>query len=563
MATTRPSRKRSPRWPSASNCRNLVTQLLRSMKRRTEQILGHIGLVGKIDPRFDQRQRFDQTPPPSLGTVADQALELPKRLPALGRRLRRNQISQPFHRREIKPAVLEGTAGEFARLGRPAARNLPQRIEYPGNHRLTAMNLQLGRILAGLAVRRRKPQRQAPRRSPRRSPDRAAAPAPPCAAPERAQSASRARSRACGPETRTTAIAAGGRPEDKAKMVGTITHSLRSEPLDTCSASRHAGYLLRCAPCQRHRKPPPRTKTVSPTRPAPISCSIRIIRSIGGPGDRRRWPQAKQNNKPILLSVGYAACHWCHVMAHESFEDDATARVMNELFVNIKVDREERPDIDQIYMAALHHLGRAWRLAADHVSDAGRRTDLGRHLFSKNLALRQTGLRRCAARNRAAVPRRAAKDRAKPRGADGAACRHGARHRHGHDRHRRDSNSAARQLGGIIDPVNGGTRGAPKFPQAALFELLWRAGLRTGEARYFAAVEITLDHICEGGIYDHLGGGFSRYSVDERWLVPHFEKMLYDNAQLLELLAIAHQRSGKAALPAARAAKRLPGSSAK
>jgi len=105
--------------------------------------------------------------------------------------------------------------------------------------------------------------------------------------------------------------------------------------------------------------------------------------------------------------------------------------------------------------------------------------------------------------------------------------------------------AAARQLGGIIDPVNGGTRGAPKFPQAALFELLWRGGLRTGEARYFAAVEITLDHICDGGIYDHLGGGFSRYSVDERWLVPHFEKMLYDNAQLLELLAIAHARSGK------------------
>ena len=100
-------------------------------------------------------------------------------------------------------------------------------------------------------------------------------------------------------------------------------------------------------------------------------------------------------------------------------------------------------------------------------------------------------------------------------------------------------------MGGLIDPVNGGTRGAPKFPQAALFELLWRAGLRTGEQRYFAAVEITLDHICEGGIYDHLGGGFSRYSVDERWLVPHFEKMLYDNAQLLELLAIVHARSGK------------------
>jgi hypothetical protein len=118
--------------------------------------------------------------------------------------------------------------------------------------------------------------------------------------------------------------------------------------------------------------------------------------------------------------------------------------------------------------------------------------------------------------------------------------------------------NAARQLAGIIDPVNGGTRGAPKFPQAALFELLWRAGLRgsrpnslqAAEAReaerYFAAVDITLHHICEGGIYDHLGGGFSRYSVDERWLVPHFEKMLYDNAQLLELLAIVHQHTGKA-----------------
>src|ERR1700728_1533788 len=105
--------------------------------------------------------------------------------------------------------------------------------------------------------------------------------------------------------------------------------------------------------------------------------------------------------------------------------------------------------------------------------------------------------------------------------------------------------NAARQLGGLIDPVNGGTRGAPKFPQAALFELLWRGGMRTGETRYFAAVDVTLAHISEGGIYDHLGGGFSRYSVDERWLVPHFEKMLYDNAQLLELLAIAHRRSAK------------------
>jgi uncharacterized protein YyaL (SSP411 family) len=103
---------------------------------------------------------------------------------------------------------------------------------------------------------------------------------------------------------------------------------------------------------------------------------------------------------------------------------------------------------------------------------------------------------------------------------------------------------AAQQLGGLIDPVHGGLRGAPKFPNCMLLEFLWRAGQRTGEERYFAAVEISLERICQGGTYDHLGGGFSRYSVDERWLVPHFEKMLYDNAQLLELLALAHGRSG-------------------
>ena len=104
--------------------------------------------------------------------------------------------------------------------------------------------------------------------------------------------------------------------------------------------------------------------------------------------------------------------------------------------------------------------------------------------------------------------------------------------------------AAARQLAGAIDPVNGGLRGAPKFPQASLFEMLWRAGLRSGDARFFDLVDVTLERICEGGIYDHLGGGFSRYSVDDKWLVPHFEKMLYDNAQLLELLALAWQRGG-------------------
>ena len=255
--------------------------------------------------------------------------------------------------------------------------------------------------------------------------------------------------------------------------------------------------------------------------------------------------EAKATNKPILLSVGYAACHWCHVMAHESFEDAGTAAVMNDLFVNIKVDREERPDIDQIYMAALHHLGEhgGWPLTM-FLTPAGEPIWGGTY-FPKTSRYGKPAfvdvLREIARifreepdkieRNRTALMQRLeAVARPSGRVVLGQA----------------ELDNAARQLAGLIDPANGGTRGAPKFPQAALFELLWRAGSRTGDARYFAAVDITLDHICEGGIYDHLGGGFSRYSVDERWLVPHFEKMLYDNAQLLELLAVAHKRNGKA-----------------
>src|SRR5262249_53578288 len=109
---------------------------------------------------------------------------------------------------------------------------------------------------------------------------------------------------------------------------------------------------------------------------------------------------------------------------------------------------------------------------------------------------------------------------------------------------RAELDSIAGRFARLIDRTNGGLQGAPKFPQCSVLELLWRAGLRTGEAGSFDLVELTLDRICQGGIYDHLGGGFSRYSVDEHWLVPHFEKMLYDNAQLLELLALAHVRSG-------------------
>ncbi len=264
------------------------------------------------------------------------------------------------------------------------------------------------------------------------------------------------------------------------------------------------------------------------------------------------WPwsaealaEAGRTNKPILLSVGYAACHWCHVMAHESFEDEVTARVMNELFVNIKVDREERPDIDQIYMNALHLLGEqgGWPMTM-FLTPAGEPVWGGTY-FPKESCFGRPAfvdvLREVArlfkeepgkiAQNRAALLARLS-ERARPEGKMTIGLQ--------------ELDSAARQAGNMIDTTHGGLRGAPKFPQPALLEFLWRAGVRTNDQRFFDLVELSLERMCEGGIYDHLGGGFSRYSVDERWLVPHFEKMLYDNAQLLELLALAWQRSGNA-----------------
>ncbi len=265
------------------------------------------------------------------------------------------------------------------------------------------------------------------------------------------------------------------------------------------------------------------------------------------------WPwgpealaEAQRSGRPILLSVGYAACHWCHVMAHESFEDAATAAVMNELFVNIKVDREERPDIDQIYMAALQYIGEqgGWPLTMFLTPDG--KPVWGGTYFPKDSRYGRpafTAVLREVSRMFREEPDRIAGNSASLMKRLGEVARPEGRVTIGIA----ELDDVARRISNIIDPANGGMRGAPKFPQAAVFELLWRAGLRTGDERYFAAVELTLDRICEGGIYDHLGGGFSRYSVDDRWLVPHFEKMLYDNAQLLSLLALADSRASSAA----------------
>ncbi len=256
------------------------------------------------------------------------------------------------------------------------------------------------------------------------------------------------------------------------------------------------------------------------------------------------WPwgpealaEAKLSNRPILLSVGYAACHWCHVMAHESFEDEATAAVMNTLFVNIKVDREERPDIDQIYMNALHHLGEqgGWPLTMFLNPDGEpfwggtyfpKDAQYGRAAFVDVLHEVNRIFREEPARidqnRRALVTRLKERGEAKSTVSIGSA----------------ELTNIAESIARATDPVHGGLRGAPKFPQCTMLEFIWRAGQRSGDERFFRTVRLALTKMSQGGIYDHLGGGFARYSVDEVWLVPHFEKMLYDNAQLLDLLAL-------------------------
>ena len=246
--------------------------------------------------------------------------------------------------------------------------------------------------------------------------------------------------------------------------------------------------------------------------------------------------EAKRTGKPILLSVGYAACHWCHVMAHESFEDDATAAVMNELYINIKVDREERPDIDALYMGALmkfHEQG-GWPLTMFLDSEA--RPFWGGTYFPKQSQYGRPGF--VTALNQISQVYRAEPEKVR----DNAERIVSALTPAASDDDEVPTLSAAAvkdlvsRLARAVDREHGGLTGAPKFPQWNVFWLLWRGAMKFGDETAKQAVVTTLTHIAQGGIYDHLGGGFSRYSVDEQWLVPHFEKMLYDNALLIDLM---------------------------
>ena len=264
---------------------------------------------------------------------------------------------------------------------------------------------------------------------------------------------------------------------------------------------------------------------------------------------------AERDNRPILLSIGYAACHWCHVMAHESFEDGATAAVMNELFVNIKVDREERPDLDAIYQNALALLGEqgGWPLTMFLTPD-------GRPFWGGTYFPREARFGRPAfqdvLRHIAKIYREEPDKIEKNVDAIGEALRQVTDANPGDDITPALVDQIAQRLIPEVDHRFGGIGGAPKFPHGPLFELLWRAWVRSGNEQARDAVLVTLDRMSEGGIYDHLGGGFARYSTDARWLVPHFEKMLYDNAQMIDLLTLVWQETKKP-LYAARVAETI------
>ena len=269
-----------------------------------------------------------------------------------------------------------------------------------------------------------------------------------------------------------------------------------------------------------------------------------LLQHAHNPVHWRAWSadalaEAKRRDCPILLSIGYAACHWCHVMAHELFEDPQTARLMNALFVNIKVDREERPDIDHIYMSALHALGQqgGWPLTM-FLSPEGKPMLGGTYWPSEPRWGRPSFRQVLQSVDSAWRTRRGEMESRGQTLADHLAKLSDLSAGPGVTP--ADLTRIGDALLSAVDPVHGGLSGAPKFPNAPIFRFFLNEMFRRREPAFGEAVRAMLAAMNAGGIYDHLGGGYARYSTDAEWLVPHFEKMLYDNAQILELLAFVH-----------------------
>ena len=257
--------------------------------------------------------------------------------------------------------------------------------------------------------------------------------------------------------------------------------------------------------------------------------------------------EAKRSGKPILLSVGYSACHWCHVMAHESFEDAETAKVMNELFVNIKVDREERPDIDQIYQLAqamLTQRNGGWPLTMFLTPE--QLPFFGGTYYPPQSRYGMPGFVDVLRRVREFYDGH--RDEMREQGAQVAAALARSTPRSSAHASQIDAaplDEAADELSQSFDATHGGFGAAPKFPHPDAIELLMRRYARAGDEEALRMALASLRGMALGGIYDQVGGGFARYSVDARWAIPHFEKMLYDNAWLLRLYADAWAITGE------------------
>jgi uncharacterized protein YyaL (SSP411 family) len=255
--------------------------------------------------------------------------------------------------------------------------------------------------------------------------------------------------------------------------------------------------------------------------------------------------KAQSENKPILLSIGYSACHWCHVMERESFENEKIASLMNELFVNIKVDREERPDVDEIYMNAVQVLtGRGgWPMTMFLTPD--RKPFYGGTYFPPEDRQGMPGFPRVLIGVSQAYRERPA-DVEKSVAEILSVLQRMSKSQPTEKSFAPDSIlESAEKISRAYDSENGGLGQAPKFPNAGVYELFLRSYYHSKSQRYLDMVTHTLMKMAQGGIYDHLGGGFHRYSVDAKWLVPHFEKMLYDNAQLTRIYAQTYTITGE------------------
>ena len=274
-----------------------------------------------------------------------------------------------------------------------------------------------------------------------------------------------------------------------------------------------------------------------------------LLQHAHNPVDWYAWgpealERAAKENKLILLSIGYSACHWCHVMEHESFENASIAKLMNDNFVNIKVDREERPDLDQIYMAAVQMMtgSGGWPMTV-FLLPTGEPVYGGTY-FPPDDRYGRPGFRRVMDTIGEAYRTRRQEIIENAKGFREQLLRQVFRKSDGETIDSSLLDIAYRAMGGRFDPREGGFGAAPKFPPSMSIDFLLRYHHRTGEDHALHMATLTLDKMAYGGMYDQAGGGFHRYSTDDRWLVPHFEKMLYDNALLARAYLDGYRLTG-------------------